>query len=109
MEKHIANCYIINGIRYVPETTEPVKRERKQYLIKDNGDVLAIWQGNKFLYGGHAYFVGDTYNASELFDGDIVISKDDFDRADRKCFIDQPHTGQMSANYVERLKRELFK
>jgi hypothetical protein len=105
---------IINGIRYIPETTEPVKQERPSRLrrrIYLNGDnfMCAITDpmrdGRMFTKLSH----DDGYNMVEFYDGEIIISKEDFDRADRKCFVDQPHTGPLSANYVERLKRELFK
>jgi hypothetical protein len=84
----------INGCVYVKQTTEPVNRERQTFYVhKDLGVV------------SHTKSWG-SINCTELFPGDIVISKWDFDAASIKVMSQYLCTPQAVINF---LREELFK
>lgn len=93
-----ADKLIINGCVYIKETTEPVKRERKRFFItKQERYCYTIESGmDENLFGESGY------KTAELFDGEIIISKEDFDLATIKV-------GGFSSRLIQELKQELFK
>ncbi len=58
----------INGVTYVPETTEPAKRERQTFYVHEDTRIVS----NIKSWG--------SITCTELFDGEIIISKEDFER-----------------------------
>lgn len=107
---------VIDGVTYVKKTTEPVKRERKKWFLGfgyardknlDYGKISAFfYKEDPRKKGGTLYNVGEWYDVVEFRDGDIVISKEDFDLAINKIKAEQ--TFHMS-EWPAFIKQELFK
>jgi uncharacterized protein YlzI (FlbEa/FlbD family) len=90
---------IINGIKYIPETTEAPKRQG--YIIK-SGYELGLLLGTKtIIENPDIKFV-------QLLDGDIVISKEEFD-----AVISKVNFNNYFQYYPEvvcnEIRKELFK
>lgn len=71
---------IINGCTYIKQTTEPVKRIRKRFYIDDNNSVMAFLNNDFGIVTGFCGYRSQAMNAAELFNGEIIISKEDFER-----------------------------
>ncbi len=75
---------IINGITYVRETTEPVKRERRKFYIS----------------------IDDHTMCYELFDGEIIISREHFENVANDIIL---RNFNIDTTTVILLRDELFK
>jgi len=70
------NHYIINGIKYVPENTEPVKRKRFKMWMESGNITIQDHTGHKFCVGFFGYHHPEDCNITEIFDGEMIVSKD---------------------------------
>jgi hypothetical protein len=101
------NEIVVDGVTYVKKVTEAPKRGRKKYFINNNNEVLAF-TSDGLVIGSVGFYVGSPLNASELFDGDIVISKEEFDLAVYSLDFHIP-AGTYLQELIKKLKQELFK
>ncbi len=90
----------------IKQTNETLKKARQRYYINDKHEILAVSDPLFHCIGKAGYSVYDGFNSIEIFDGEIIISKEDFDNAVAKLGKENAfHLSQWPAL----IKEELFK